>query len=193
MINVQNFLALPSKDFDFKISGGGFMRITVKSFGYARALVENVKRECYRCGKLGHLAADCPTRPTKFSWKCTVCKHESTEFGCTVKRCMKTLARVTARTTSNMHQDFDLNKVRKMFGSGLDSWLKVELETKLVDPTAGQIMLAIKNSDAIRESLAAGTNVDDYMDSYRLIQRWVTLKLEEYDKLCQKQLKKKST
>lgn len=169
------------------------MRITVKSFGYAKALVDNEKTECYRCQKLGHLAANCPSRPTLFSWKCTVCKHESTEFGCTVKKCQKILSRVTARTTSNMHHDFDLNKVRKMFGNDVDSLLNVGLDTKLVDPTPGQIMLAIKNSDAIQKSLNAGTNVDEYMDSYRLIQRWVTLKLEEYDRLKRKQLKKKST
>lgn len=176
VITVHKFKALPKKDFDFKLTGGGFLRITVKSYGFSKALLETEKKECYRCRKLGHLAVDCPSRPKKFSWKCTVCQNESTEFGCTVRKCLASLAKFSAETTENMFDIFDPKDIKEKYG--VDHWINVKTDFKPVDPGAGQTMLALKYSSTIKAKLMQG----DYEEAYNLVQRWVTIKLDEHTK-----------
>lgn len=112
------------------------------SFGFPRKMLENEKKDCYRCGKLGHLAVDCPSRPRIFSWKCTKCSTESTKYGCTVRKCMKTIVRVSSITPKNMFQKFSPEDIKTVFGKEVDSWLNLEPTIKLAEPTVAQIMLA---------------------------------------------------
>lgn len=120
VVHVEKFIKLPENNFNFKIEGiGNYQRINVKSFGFPRILAEELKKECYRCGAMGHFAG-CPNRPTKFSWKCTSCGNDSNKYRCTVRKCLEPLAHVAQaqvpqEITENMYSPIDIQKIRQIF------------------------------------------------------------------------------
>lgn len=178
VIQVKNFVTLPKKDFDFKIVGG-YQRIKVQSFGFSNKLLEEERKDCYRCGLVGHLAKNCPARPKVFSWKCTTCGTESTKFGCTVRKCMKSsVEKSETRVTDNMYEVFNREGIRKAFGNDIDDWLHVVPSRKLDNPSPVQMMLALKYSSTVRNALTKG----EHEKAHELLCHWLAVKLDEYDK-----------